>query len=387
MEATILALFQMTAPNQRSTYAAVADAVDDYIGGSVTQADPAGLHRAMGKLARHHFLDAVMAELQRLLSVQMRRLRWLPKSLDGRPLVAVDASDLVLGTAPELVQAFGGPTPLPGRKRVAHAKLLVAWDVHRRAVLGWHVAPYGCDERQEMLPLLPHLQPQTILLLDRGYPAKDFLNHLHSKGFDVIVRAVGGTRAWAGYRELLSHGTGVREGTCTIHDVAWRVVIRPRRRGRPDRKKSDQRLILLTTLPTKTWPAEALFAAYRRRWAIETFYRELKVTITTVERWHSRSSERIPLEIQAILLWFLMAALLELQRLTQPEAQQKYLHGYELERTRLLRALVKMINKLIKTGTCDMEAILQPLQKRLTKPRPGRSFKRQRATPHGRMRG
>ena len=385
--ATVLALLAMTAPYRRSTYAAIADAVDRCIGGAIPQADPAGLHRAMGKLAVGGSLDGLMAGIQDRLEDRLRSMRWLPKAVDGRPMVAVDATDLVLGTSPVLVKAFGGPSPSPGRQAVAHAKLLVAWDVHRRAVLGWHLAPYGCDERQELLSVLPHMPDQAILVLDRGYPSRDVVKRLHDRGLHVIVRVPGGRAAWTEYRETMRQGSGVRERTALVNGVPCRVVIRPRHRGRPGRNAPDHRIILRTNLPATPWPAAAVIAAYRRRWAIESFFREFKVTITTVERWHSRRESRIILEIQATLIWFLLAALLELQRLRDPEARRRYLLGFEPERTRLLRATQRVIEDLVTTGTCDLEQILQPLRKRLVKPRSDRSFKRVRQTPHGRTRG
>jgi hypothetical protein len=358
------------------------------LGLSVKEPDPAGLHRAVGKLVDHpDALEGIQFELARLIEVQSRRgrrRRLASEMWHGRVLVAIDASDVVLGTSQALIDDFGGPELADGSIPAAHGKLIVAWDVRRKVVLGWHLAPFRSSERALLVEVLRPLPPGTVVLLDRGYPSDEVLALLAERQLHVIVRMPGGKAAWTEYRRLLRSGAGIRETVIVRRGRTFRVVFKPRSRGRPGSGRTPQATILLTDLIDPAITAGSILAAYERRWAVETFFRELKVTITTVERWHSRSAERLRLELQAVIIWFLLAALVELAR--QHDALRRGIipDGRVVERVRLLRRTVTLVFDLMATGTCDLRAAFDGLGKHLVWPRTGRHFKRCCRSPLGR---
>ena len=385
--ATVAAWLLMVAPRRCETYASLAETAGKRLRLPVAEPDVAGLHRAVGKLVDHpDALEGIQHEIQRLIELQRRRLcgRLPAACWHGRVLVAIDASDLVLGTSRELIEAFGGPTLADGSIPAAHGKLIVAWDVRRKVVLGWHLAPYRSSERDLLVEVLLPLAAGTVVLLDRGYPSEDVLALLAERGLHVIVRMPGGKAAWVGYRNLLRQGSGIRESTLTKHGRTYRIIYKPRARGRSPSGRTPQRTILLTDLIDPAITAGSILAAYERRWAVETFFRELKVTVTTVERWHSRSTERLRLELQAVLIWFLLAALLEIAR--QVDALERGIMPDHrvIERVRLLRRIVTLIEDLLATGTANLRAVYDGLGKHLIPPRPGRHFKRRCKSPLGR---
>lgn len=229
--------------------------------------------------------------------------------------------------------------------------MIVAWDVRRKVVLGWQLAPFRSSERALLVEVLLPLPPGTVVLLDRGYPSDDVLALLAERRLRVIVRMPGGKAAWTEYRRLLRAGSGIREASIVRHGRTFRVVFKPRSRGRPGSGRTPQTTIILTDLIEPNITAGSILAAYEyeRRWAVETIFRELKVTITSVERWHSRSTDRLRLEIHAVLIWSLLGALVELAR--QDDALQRGIipDGRVVNRVQLLRRTVTLVFELIGT--------------------------------------
>jgi hypothetical protein len=259
--------------------------------------------------------------------------------------------------------------------------------VRRKVILGWHLAPYRSNERALLTHVIASLEKGTVVLLDRGFPSLEVITILREHDLRFIVRVTGGKSSWRCYRHLLKRGSGIREAGVNVPgDVApLRVVVRPWRNHGPRNGAKPEPTILLTDLDQRNFTAGAILAAYERRWTVETFFRELKVSITSVERWHSRSSARILLEIQAIFIWFLLAALLEISRLQYANnAAKDLLSGKFVERVRLMLSTVKLLFSLFATGTCDLLAEFTLLGRYLVKPRDDRHFKRQCRSPLGR---
>ena len=386
--ATIAGLLSLVAPRRRETYASLSGDAGDRLHVAVASPDPAGFHRAVGKLVTHpDALKNITKEIERLIEVKSRRSRSPDLRWYGRQLVAIDSSDLVLGTSRELIDLYGGPGNSKGICQIAHARLIVAWDVRRKVILGWHLAPYRSNERALLTHVIASLEKGTVVLLDRGFPSLDVITILREHDLRFIVRVTGGKSSWRCYRHLLKRGSGIREAGVNVPgDVApLRVVVRPWRNRGPRNGAKPEPTILLTDLDQRYFFAGAILAAYERRWTVETFFRELKVSITSVERWHSRSSARILLEIQAIFIWFLLAALVEISRLQYANnAAKDRLSGKFVERVRLMLSTVKLLFSLFATGTCDLRAEFTLLGRYLVKPRHDRHFKRQCRSPLGR---
>ena len=128
-------------------------------------------------------MEGIQFKLQRLIDIQSRRGRRRVASdlWHGHVLVAIDASDVVLGTSQALIDDFGGPKMADGSIPAAHGKLIVAWDVRRKVVLGWHLAPFRSNERALLVEVLRPLPPGLVVLLDRGYPSDEILTLLDER--------------------------------------------------------------------------------------------------------------------------------------------------------------------------------------------------------------
>lgn len=189
---TIRAMLVLCAPGRKEQYRTVVEDVGRRLGLPVSHADSAGLWRAVGRLCdRPDVVESILIQLNRLCDSASKRhpkrYRW-----HGRLMVAVDVSDVELGSSLALIEAFGGPEDAAGKIRTAHGKLIVALDVRRRVILGWHLAPYKSSERDLLAEVIVGLEPKTVLLLDRGYPSKELFALARKQQLDVIVRMPGG---------------------------------------------------------------------------------------------------------------------------------------------------------------------------------------------------
>ena len=154
-------------------------------------------------------------------------------------------------------------------------------------------------------------------------------------------------------------------------------------------------MVLLTTLTdAERAPREDLIALYSARWGIETFNREIK-TIYQVERFRSRTAERVEQELYACLTWLTIAAA------AQSAADQaiRRVHGaqrwndptrIQVRRTYLFTIVTDWFQQLM-AGTVTPEGLLDAmaddiadLARYAAKRRPGRSESRIRKHPNGR---
>jgi len=220
----------MVAPRQCETYASLAGKAGAILGLETASPDPGGFHRAVDKLVLHPgALKGIETELQRLVEMMSRRQRSVDLRWHGRQLVAIDSSDLVLGTSAELIRVYGGPGATATACTVAHGRLSVAWDVRRKVILGWTLAPYRSDERAQLAEVTLALEPGSVVLLDRGYPSREVIALLRERDLRFIMRVPGGTAAWVCYRHLLANGSGIREASMTLtgDTIPLRVVLNP----------------------------------------------------------------------------------------------------------------------------------------------------------------
>jgi len=226
----------------------------------------------------------------------------------GLLAVAWDGTGIALADTPENAEAFGrpaaggkkkGPPPAPSARVV----MLVACGT--RAVLGAAAGPFrGKDTAERALArqLLSRLHEGMLLIADKGFYSYSLWNAAAASGAGLLWRAVDSMHLPV-VRELpdgsfLTHVNDPREVSRRSHKNGHR-----RRRGsrlglddsplpggttarvieftltveEDDGTVRRERYRLLTTLEDhRACPAAELAAAYARRWAIETGWREVK---------------------------------------------------------------------------------------------------------------
>lgn len=100
----------------------------------------------------------------------------------GLSVFAIDGSKYHLPAADALRSAFDPASGLdhPGQGHYPQCLVSTAYDVFRRLPVARTVQPIAhANEREEVKALLPPLPSGGVLLLDRGYPSYELINHLH----------------------------------------------------------------------------------------------------------------------------------------------------------------------------------------------------------------
>lgn len=243
--------------------------------------DPAGLYRAMQKVE--------VAVLRRTLVVAEALLSQVVRStplVQGRRLIAIDGTRLAMRRTRALAHRFklprGGNGGPPGHYPSGLA--VVAYDVLSRVVVAYELASHRTSERTLARTLLRRLPPNSVVLLDRGFPSREMLDTLVGSGLPFIMRMVSTEMGgWPEVQDFLRTGSGdARWGLQCLsaqgrRTVSARLILGERpRRGRPRCNRTPKRLLVVTNLDRAAWPDTRVVDAYLRRWDIETCFREIK---------------------------------------------------------------------------------------------------------------
>ena len=186
---------------------------------------------------------------------------------------------------------------------------LASWKAHEiplaRQLLGW-------------------IEPGEVVLTDRGFCGWGFIAQLQRKGADVVMRAHQ-ARQLKGQRMIWKkpqrQATWSKEqwqelpATVTVRLVRFRVAVPGFR---------TEHIVLVTTLlDEQACPDEAIIALYRRRWAVELSFRDIKTTLG-LDVLRCQSPELIEKEIWLqVLAYNLVRALM---------LEAAWTHGVELAR-------------------------------------------------------
>lgn len=204
-----------------------------------------------------------------------------------RRLVAIDGVRINARRTSALARWLG--LPKQGDDRKAHqpqALVVTARCVLTGATLAQEIVRHDGSERacaRRIVDRLAGMGPMLVVM-DRGFPARDLIAQLLRRRIDFVVRMCGGKCAW---RELHGHDVGPghdrmvdlrlrgadgRWQTCRLRTI---LTQRPRR-GRPRCNRTPEQALLLTNLTGSYWSTQRIVALYHRRWDIETSFREDK---------------------------------------------------------------------------------------------------------------
>lgn len=211
----------------------------------------------------HTAFARLNARLMALVEAQMATPRW-----HGLRVVAADASKMRLfledATGRSVREAIAFALYLPGQE------LTLAAELYSPAV----------GERQMMFEHLDRLQPNDVLVLDRGYPARWLIAHLAQQGIPFCMRV--DDSGFVAVRDFLRAGqeeaivmiAPPNQGDCTDYLC--------------DRAPTSVRLVRLVTPNGRVhavmtslrdpvaYPAAAFAELYHRRWRIEEAFKRLK---------------------------------------------------------------------------------------------------------------
>ena len=230
----------------------------------------------------------------------------------GMSVYALDGSKYNLPATDELRKTFDPESGLQNSGRGHYPQCLVStcYDVFRQLPVARTVVGIDGSEREEMKKLLPFIPSNSIWMFDRGYPSYESILHLnkHHDGYYLFRCPASSTFPaveafikkgkkeeiiWIMPSNTFKRKVGINERK-KLKPIKLRVI----RLESPDGTVS----VLLTNLLSKNkYTCDEIIDLYFRRWEVENYYRDEKVTME-IEKFHSRTENGILQELYAAMI-------------------------------------------------------------------------------------
>lgn len=268
-----------------------------------------------------------------LVSSYYRNTRGQKKMWRGFRVFAIDGTKLSLPNTPALRQHFGYSTNQHGTKS-ATARASVLYDVLNKLVVNSRLCPLEEAERTTACDLIPFLDKDDLLLLDRGYPSFMLFYLLINRQDCHFVM-----RTQANFSKVVDEfrSSGKKDETVTLR-ATYKAINGLRNQGVeiPSETEVKVRLvrirlddgqdeILITNLyDTKAYTRPVLKELYFLRWPVETTYGYLKNELQ-VECFSGISPISIEQDFYANIFVFNLQAVIE-------EGCEKYVQAVNRQR-------------------------------------------------------
>ncbi len=292
---------------------------------------------------------------------------------NGRRILAVDGMKHNLQRSAKLDECFG--TPSGGH--CPQMLVSVLFDVIGQFPCSSTLAPGASCERQELLKLIKHLRPGSVVVLDRGYVSFEVIAALVAAGVDWVIR-VPKSHTFEAVDVFLQSG-----------GVDYRVLVTPPRDSRNGEKPIEMRAvridaggddpwILLTSLRRSEVTRAQLGELYHLRWEAEESYKVQKSDYFGQRQFHSKSEHGVLQEHKAQLLVMAIAQLLAANAAAVAE------EPVALARISTKASILATASNIVRLVLCDdpemrrreHHALLRRIGKRVIPHRPGRSYPR-----------
>lgn len=230
----------------------------------------------------------------------------------GMSVFAADGSKYNLPSTVELREKFDPESGLHNNGKGHYPQCLVStlYDVFRRLPVSRTVVGIDGSERDEMKKLLPSVSPNSVWMFDRGYPAYETIHHLNANYRGYYLFRCPASSTFPAVESFIK--TGEKQ------DIIWlmpsnkfknKVSLSDRAKLKPVKLRAirlespDGTLsVLLTNLfNKKKYPRDEIIDLYFRRWEVETYYRDEKVTME-IEKFHSKTENAILQELYAAMI-------------------------------------------------------------------------------------
>jgi Transposase DDE domain len=234
----------------------------------------------------------------------------------GLSVFAIDGSKFTLPASAEIRAYFDPDSGLQnvGKGHYPQALVSTAFDVFRRMPVARTVVPNNTSERKEAMAMLAHM-PRGIVLFDRGYPSYELILYMMenyaghflfrcpaSSTFPAVVSFLA-TGADDGIIEIAPSDTYRSKQPAAARRQLTSLIVRVVRVILPS---GEMAVYLTDLLNSATFSCEEIANLYRRRWEVETHYRDEKVHLD-VETFHTRSVNGIHQELFAVAIMAVIA--------------------------------------------------------------------------------
>jgi hypothetical protein len=234
----------------------------------------------------------------------------------GMSVFAIDGSKFTLPASAEIRDYFDPDSGLHkvGKGHYPQAMVSTAFDVFRRIPVARTVMPNNTSERKEAMAMLARM-PRGVVLFDRGYPSYEFILYMMEHYTGHFLFRCSASSTFPAVESFLA--SGVDDG---IIEIAPSDTYRSKLSAAARRELSsltvrvvrvilpngETAVYLTDLLDSATFSHEEIADLYRRRWEVETHYRDEKVHLD-VETFHTRGVNGIHQELFAVAIMAVIA--------------------------------------------------------------------------------
>ena len=223
----------------------------------------------------------------------------------GRRVYAVDGAKINVRRSPDLEFAFGVP------EGCYCPQLLMSTLVDVCARMPIDVEVSGCreSEREHLFRMLASIDPNSLLILDRGYPSHEVLQACALANIDFLVRVPSSHTFTAVDRFRLS---GASDAIVTLDlpkdaDFLWRPLqVRLTRIEGPD----ESAFYISSLLDQKDVSRADVAELYHMRWEVEEYFKLFTGEYIGQKQFRSTSAHGVTQEIAALTLFLAISSLL-----------------------------------------------------------------------------
>ena len=233
---------------------------------------------------------------------------------------AIDGSKYLLPATDELRETFDPNSGLQNCGKGHYPQCLVTtiYDVFRRIPIARSVAAISASERDEFIKLLHRIPANQLLLLDRGYPSYEIFKILNEQYFGHYILRCNAANTFPAVEQFIQSN---KEEDIIYIDPGYKyskkVTVAERKQLKPIKlrviklvnSKGEVSVLLTNLCDTERYPQDEIRSLYFRRWEIETYYRDEKVSIE-IEKFHSKSYNGIMQELFSVAIMSVIARFL-----------------------------------------------------------------------------
>ena len=293
----------------------------------------------------------------------------------GRRVYAIDGQKVNLRRSDDLHRHFG----TPDNAHCPQALYSVLVDVCARMPVDFELSAYRSSEREHLSRMLDSLQPNDLLILDRGYPSHEVIQDLCEREIDFLIRLPSSNTFAAvdQFRESGATDSAISIPAPENSAEGWKdLELRIVRRETPDGPT-----FFLTTLSPEHASTEDFTELYRMRWEIEEYFKVFTGQYIGQALFRSTMPSGIRQEFGALTLLYAMSRIIAAQtneRIEEPDA-------YVSQKAAVL-GMGALFMKVSLASDAPaalhfIERAMVRLLRTLDRKRPGRSFPRRSLKP------
>ena len=286
---------------------------------------------------------------------------------------------------PEVAEHFGVLKPDKGED-CPLARISQLFDVLNRITIDAIISPLSVGERELALKHFKSLQPNDLVLLDRGYPAYWLFNYILAQGGNFCARVK--ANHWKIIRKFFNSGKKekiifLKAPASSIKkcmEIGLDVVPLKLRLVRVELKNGEPEILITSLINKEKYPYEIFLDLYHQRWPVEEDYKLMKSRIE-IGNWSGKSVLSAYQDFHAKVFSKNLTAMLAHSTIEQIKSRYHDLkYEYKLNITQALSKIKDTIVILLNRPRCVLENLLKKLFnifiKTIEPVRPGRKFPR-----------